>query len=425
MSDARRAALTAALVLLSALLVTAAAAEDRETAEAPVEEVQPLEGGVEPLVAPAAARLPDAPAGPVRPWELDSDGLRAEGWEFLDDEGRPGRPVAGLVAIVPGIALHGAGHWVLGERQIAVELLIRQAIGLGAGLTAALLRPVARDSAVGAGAVQALSVAAWGGLAANWLADGYGAFRGTLSGTSEVSPPPSLSAGAAWTFLNRQDGGTLAGGQLFLRWDNRFSRLHDPSGHWLGVHADLSANSYWMQFMADAGYAFAFKEGAQSSFALRVRAGEEAIMKWSSGRTIVEPGISARLEFGDRLPHLRGMYWETRVGAELSWWWFESDASRHFQGKNFMVRIPSEAEIGLLPGSQLELALIYRERYDPIIGRIGALGPFHNIGSFEGVLRFVAFSRIKVSLQAELGEATRLILGVALQTSTNGDNDDL
>lgn len=366
-----------------------------------------------------------APSSSLRPWEMDPETLEETGWSFLDNEGRPGRPLAGAVALFPGVLFHGTGHWALQEREIALELLVRQAIGVSGALVAGILRPLASDAPEALGAVHALAVASWGGLAANWVADGFGAFRGTLTGASETTLPPRLQAGAAWTFLTSADARSVSGGQVTLRWDDRHARSMDPSGPWIQMQADVTAESVWTRLLLDAGWALGLGPGAQSTVALRLRASEEAFDGWSSGRSGLEPGVAFRLEFGDRLPHLRGLYWETRAGVNLSWWWFESENTARFRSDNRHVRVPSETEIGLDVGSQLELSLLYRERYDTVVGRMGRLGPFDNVGSFVGRLQFGTFQRVAVLLQVEVGQATRLLLGASLWMPTRSRDADI
>ena len=84
------------------------------------------------------------------------------------------RRVAAGVSVVPGVAIHGAGHYALGHRKTALALLISEGIGL-----ALLIGGVSTELASGnsrklAGPALAATVLGSGLVLASFGADLYG-----------------------------------------------------------------------------------------------------------------------------------------------------------------------------------------------------------------------------------------------------------
>jgi hypothetical protein len=105
--------------------------------------------------------------------------------------GKKRRAAATAASIVPGVLLHGSGHWVAGERRTARRLAIAQGIGLG--LLAAGELPIALSH----GAPEtmpglALVVPGTALFLTSWLADIYGAAGGAAIGGHGRRAPPRL-----------------------------------------------------------------------------------------------------------------------------------------------------------------------------------------------------------------------------------------
>lgn len=83
-------------------------------------------------------------------------------------------PVASAVAIVPGVLLHGAGHYAAGKKQTAYDLLLAEGVGLGMVLVGGgtlALTGAARDLV---GPAAAVTIAGVGLFGLSFLADIYG-----------------------------------------------------------------------------------------------------------------------------------------------------------------------------------------------------------------------------------------------------------
>ena len=104
--------------------------------------------------------------------------LKAEGYCFSqNDDAPPGSLTATLWAIGPGMLVHGAGHWQLGDRDGALRLLFLEGLGvslLGTGL--ALQTWGGSNLTARSGA--ALSQLGVSTLLTSWLADVSGSSRG-------------------------------------------------------------------------------------------------------------------------------------------------------------------------------------------------------------------------------------------------------
>jgi hypothetical protein len=99
------------------------------------------------------------------------------------------RAAAVGASIVPGVLIHGAGHWVAGERRVARRLLLIEGIGLGAAVTAGVPLVLTGASRHSIAAPIALLVSGVGVAAISWMADIYGA-----SGAGCTRKTPALPA---------------------------------------------------------------------------------------------------------------------------------------------------------------------------------------------------------------------------------------
>jgi hypothetical protein len=158
---------------LAAVLLLAAPARADEPAAVAAERPLPLEG---PLAVAVADDLEPEPAG----------------WT---------RATAIAAALVPGALVHGAGHWVAGERQTARRLLVWQALALGAALAGGLpigISGGAKETMPGV----ALLVPGGGAFLVGWLADVYGVSGGArIGGRPERAPAPGeLTVG--WGYVH-------------------------------------------------------------------------------------------------------------------------------------------------------------------------------------------------------------------------------
>lgn len=84
------------------------------------------------------------------------------------------RPQAAAAAVVPGLVVHGAGHYVLGETRTARRLLLMEGIGLGGAAFGVVGLAVTGASRRAVGPLALLTVAGGGLFVISTLADLYG-----------------------------------------------------------------------------------------------------------------------------------------------------------------------------------------------------------------------------------------------------------
>ncbi len=112
-----------------------------------------------------------------------------------------GRALAVGAAIVPGAALHGAGHWVAGERTTARRLALVELAGLVlAGIGGAAIGVT--GGAEEAMPLIAITIPGAGLLVTSWLADIYGAAGGSRIGGRAPTEPPRLEAELGYLYLH-------------------------------------------------------------------------------------------------------------------------------------------------------------------------------------------------------------------------------
>jgi hypothetical protein len=139
-------------------------------------------------------------------------------------------------AIFPGVVVHGAGHWVGGDRQTGWRLLKMEGIGLGAlvgGFAGIALTGASRHLAA---PVFALPVAGVGLFAISWLSDLYGVSAPDGGTGAPLLTAPALEArlGTRYVHDPTLSYGTLVGGEVDLRW--RSFRL--TPGVWIATSGD-------------------------------------------------------------------------------------------------------------------------------------------------------------------------------------------
>ena len=162
---------------------------------------------------------PDAPPAPVE-----------ERLELLPPT--PGSPLAAGAAVLPGLLLHGSGHFVLGEPEAARNLLATQGIGVASFVAGFALL-------AGTGAANQLAplyviptIGGLGAISVSWLGDLAGSIHGSEGWPASGWRPEaglSLSAGYDGLFASKLD--FQHGMSLRLDWRGERLRL-SPWGSW-------------------------------------------------------------------------------------------------------------------------------------------------------------------------------------------------
>jgi hypothetical protein len=130
------------------------------------------------------------------------------------------RTAAAVAAVVPGLVLHGSGHFVAGDRPTALRLLAIEAVGLGAvagGIAVLALTGASRQLSAPIFSLPALGA---GLLAISGLADLYGVLAPEGGRGTPVSFAPAIEerVGARYVYDPTVAYGFLLGPALDLRW---------------------------------------------------------------------------------------------------------------------------------------------------------------------------------------------------------------
>lgn len=144
------------------------------------------------------------------------------------------RALAVGAAIVPGVIVHGSGHWVAGDRPTAKRLALAQLCGLGLAALGGL--PIA----ISGGAPEmmpglALLVPGGGLFLTSWFADLYGAAGGArLDGTPRTAPARVEIEAGYLVVTDARAGATHAATLAARGW---IDRGHVAIAGWAGAGA--------------------------------------------------------------------------------------------------------------------------------------------------------------------------------------------
>jgi hypothetical protein len=331
--------------------------------------------------------------------ELGDEELRAEGWTFDDTRSTPGNIGAAAIAIFGGTLWHGVGHWMLGERTDAAYLLAAQAIGAVALSTGFAIRYGVSESPAAHSAGAAFAVTGGGLLAASWVADIVGAFKGTGDRLpSNTEEHRGFALQAAFETLGAPgvraaNFVTLALPLVGHKWRvEPFGELSIAADHWrAGARAEWRIPFGRVDGSHVAIGALGFEEQAPAS---------------GYGRTQLAATAGLRLDVGDVLPHLAGLTWTSRLDLAVDHYFFDATGNAHFRASDRKIHLPVETAVAFNVDPSVHLAFGYRHRRDALVGRIAP-----NIGALHARLGVHPWRRFAVLVELEQGAFTRASFG--------------
>jgi hypothetical protein len=330
-----------------------------------------------------------------------------------DAEQKPVEPLAVAAAVIPGILLHGAGHYVSGERETARRLLVVEGIALGSTGAGAVLLGVSGASRWVSGPAIGLGAAGIGVLALGWLADIYGAAGGARMGGRPLLrvPPVEVRLGYAYVRDPQFDYASFAviGAELLWR------RLR------FDADAHLAADDDNQRVRAEGAYRLArprARRGAADGSRLEVggaavwhRFGTEAYSV-----TGAEVFAASRLDLRGLGRSLDGSFAELDAGVQL-----ERIAYGGVAGADYNTQLLFRAGFGVYAGTPAgrhgEIQLYYDHRRDDLAGGLalsrggGFLGHFGLAGwmrltptwGLAGEMELGSANVVRVSATRQLG----------------------
>lgn len=320
-----------------------------------------------------------------------------------------------LAAIVPGVLLHGSGHFAGGDTETAIDLLLLE--GISVAVTAAGFVPI-----VATGASRRIITVAYAttlvglsGFAISWLADVYGSSVGERGGfgTPRLELPPMIAElGYLYVYDPVFDYSHLAHAQIDLRWsalrltpsttiavddDNQRARL-ELAYRFVGPKARFEARTD-PALEADLDGGFLDLEGATT---------------WhnhgSDGFRVltVETSLEGRYDMANFGHSLRGSFAEMSLGLGVEL--YDFDAPGLGFGSDAAPLLLMRFAYGLYLGdpgeAPGELAIYYDHRHDEWPGGLATAGKGDGVPGHFGLGGFYDLTeRFGVSASFEAGSA--------------------
>jgi hypothetical protein len=332
---------------------------------------------------------------------------------------RPG-PLPAAAAIVPGVLLHGSGHFVAGDRPTAWRLL--RVEGLGLGLMIAGVGALAVTGASDRTVEPIIWTTATGGglFATSWLADLYG----VLAPAGGTGAPLRLQPVGEARLGTRYVGDPTLAGRAFLgpAVDLRYGRWRLSPGAWLAV--DGSSNA---RYEAAAAFRFvgplagegAAAAGDGSFFDVVVRGTHHRYREEVTGplvaafdMTTFELLAEGRYDLRRWAPSLIGSFVEGGAGVGLGGYHYPA-ASTTEANTMLLARFGFGLYVGRRADRWGEAVVYYDHRHDGFAGGLkmsglgsGTLGHFGVDGR--------AFVSEHWGLRAEVAVGSAWVAGLAL-----------
>lgn len=378
-----------------------------------------LSVAVQSLPASAAEPTSERGAGPSAQREVTTTSVANPTPTEVPEQRARDRNVAAAVAIVPGVALHGSGHYALGQRKAAFALLIGEGIGLALILGGYGTLRATGNSRNLAGPAVAATVFGAGLLLATFGADLYGTLS-TDGGAVDRIPraPPRVESELGYRYVADPhfSYGHFVVESLTLR-----------QGHFrLTPSAWFASNSSNVRYRVEAAYRLVGLEpgerGRRDDHLDLVLGGlHQRYMPEHFRRSGLEFALDARLDlshFGDTL---RGSFIESGIGYGLA------KVTYDLQG----VTAPADtddlllARVGLgvtLRGraaSGSEVRVFYDHRHDDYAAGLLTPGRISGVfGKFGADLRWYFTPRLGVLVDAQVGSAWLGGLSLLLREGT-------
>jgi hypothetical protein len=291
------------------------------------------------------------------------------------------KPVPVAAAVVPGVLLHGSGHFAAGEGATAWSLLKVETLGLGLVVAGfGTLAATGSSPKTAEPAIWAIS-AGVGLFSTSWLADVYGVLAPAGGTGAPIRLQPTLEARLGTRYVADP---TLVGG-MFLgpALDLRFGRWRLSPGAWVAVDgSDVS------RFEAAAAYRFVGpRAGAYQTPAIdgsyldvvvggshhRYREDVPAPLAVAFDTTTVDARAEGRLDLRRWAPTLTGAFVDASLGAGMGGYRYPAASTTDARsvllgGFGFGVYLGRRAE------RWGELRAFYDHRHDDFAGGLKTTG---------------------------------------------------
>ena len=310
-----------------------------------------------------------------------------------------------LVAIVPGLALHGLGHYVAGDRKTASRLFHWQLVGMGMMLGSALALAYSGGSRYGNELTIPTLIAGNGIFFNTFIADVYGSAGGGSVASYQPAPQAAASLGYGYIYDPQFSYNHFAVATGHLRW----GQTHIDPSLWVAVGSNNQRARLPLGYgllASDVGEyleitgALTYHSFADSGFATYLG----------------EAGVGARVEMSRLGAALRGSFSTASVG--LGWHHVDFDIPDG-DGDSSALLIAHFGYGFYLPAGG-ELEMYYQHRRDDFTSGTspGSRNGSGFLGHYGAKLRKPLSDRFALRLQSEIGAAW--LLGSSLEVRLGG-----
>ncbi len=322
-------------------------------------------------------------------------------------EGR--RALAIAASIVPGVVVHGTGHYVLGRSQTGTNLLLAQGAGLGGVLLGGAPIVLTGANRTLTGPMAVLVISGMGLFTTSWLADVWGVATPLSERGRPLLTPPVLETHLGFAYVN--DPQFAFGSLLVTAFDYRVGRVR------LSPEARFAPKDQNTRFRLEGAYRFVgpvpgpVRTPDNSFFDLE--------LGWQSHTFHAEGFVqgTAEVSFGGRLDlarvesNLRGAFGELWTGISVVSTDFEAPGVDEEYNAQLLGRFAFGAYLGdpSDPTSNLrggEVQVFYDHRHDDYAAGLKVTGLGSGVAGHFGMLsRYYFDEHWGVLAEAEVGSA--------------------
>lgn len=263
-----------------------------------------------------AALLAAAPAAgaPARPETVEA--AIAEGYAPRPEDEPAGSVLGGLLALGPGLLVHGAGHYYVGERGTALKLLIAELAGIALVVAGQLIDHYTNEAGALGATSQALTHAGVVLFVGSWGADVLGAFKGADPFEPDTTRLDDFTLGIAYRYT--ADPLTPFSHHLVLHLDADFG--------WLYARplVDVEGDFGYRRAELDVGARLFRGRNPRNHLAVGFRGAREEIPEYGLASWGGAGYLGFKVDLGLALRSLRNFYVVNRSGYGVQAYQFRS-----------------------------------------------------------------------------------------------------
>ncbi len=324
------------------------------------------------------------------------------------------RALAIGASLVPGVAAHGAGHYVLGDPRTGSRLLLAEGVGLGATAVGGVSLFLTGASRYLVAPLAALTIAGVGIFAVSWLADIYGVTAGPEGTGIPLLFAPRLESELGYRYVYDPQFAYRSFFVSGLRLNYRDFRL-EPSA-WIATddaNARWRVLSAWRMFGPLPAPAARARDGSRLD--LQAAVTHHRYDSDGFNTVTVELALDGRLDLERWAEPLRGSFADFGVGAALQT--FDYDAVDLGFASDVEQMLLARFGFGMYLGDPAErggeVSLYYDHRHDDFAAGLKLTGLGSGIpGHFGSEVRYYFSRDFGVLVDAQAGSA--YILGMSL-----------